>query len=186
MRVYTRKGDKGETGLLGGERIRKDHIRTETYGTIDELNSHIGAVRALIGNPRLEAELETVQRNLLNAGSRLAGSAEACREYGVTPPGPVEAGVLEQAIDRMLDNLPKLEAFILPGGSPAAAQAHIARTVCRRAERRLISLLASLDEPDLHDLLVYVNRLSDYLYALARTCNSLAGGTDTLWRLPRA
>lgn len=184
MRVYTRKGDKGETGLLGGERIRKDHIRTETYGTVDELNSQIGAIRALLTDARLTDELEVIQRNLLNAGSRLAGSAEACRQYGVTPPGPEQAADLEQAIDRMLDNLPKLEAFILPGGSPAAAQAHIARTVCRRAERRLISLLDTLDEPDLRDLLVYINRLSDYLYALARTCNALAGGTDTLWREP--
>ncbi len=181
MRVYTRKGDKGETGLLGGERIRKDSIRTETYGTIDELNSHVGLIIAQLTDTRLVEELEGVQRNLLNAGSRLAGSAEACRQYGVTPPGTEAATGLEMAIDRMLDNLPRLEAFILPGGAPAAACAHIARTVCRRAERRLITLLDTLDEPDLRELLVYINRLSDYLYALARTCNRLAGRTDRLW-----
>jgi len=184
MRVYTRTGDSGDTGLLGGERIPKDHIRTETYGTVDELNSAIGVLIAHLpaNETRIRDELLAIQGNLLQTGSRLAGTEESARAYEITPPGPQAVEGLEKAIDRMLDNLPKLESFIIPGGSQSAAFAHLARTICRRAERRLISLIRETGEEDLNGILIYINRLSDYLYAAARTCNKLSGQSDQVWK----
>ncbi|MBT3294224.1 MAG: cob(I)yrinic acid a,c-diamide adenosyltransferase [Verrucomicrobia bacterium] len=184
-RIYTKGGDAGETSLLGGERVRKDSLRTETYGTVDELGSWLGMVAAELGESMLAAELAGVQSRLLDAGARLASTESTAEAYGLKPPGKPEAEALEQAIDRMLDELPAQTGFILPGGSRAAAAAHVARTVCRRAERRLISLVAEVDETDLREIQIYLNRLSDYLYALARTCNHLNGVDDVPWSRER-
>jgi len=180
-RIYTKGGDGGDTSLLGGERVRKDSLRTETYGTVDELNSWLGLVAAELQDRDLVDELQTIQGHLFEAGARLACSASTAQAYGLKWPGEPEAGVLEIAIDRMLDVLPEQKGFILPGGSRAAAGAHVGRTICRRAERRLISLQAEVGEPGLLDIQVYLNRLSDYLYALARMCNHLAGTADIPW-----
>ena len=181
-RIYTKGGDAGETSLLGGERVRKASLRTETYGTVDELGSWLGMVAAELGENMLAAEMGGIQGRLLEVGARLASTEMTAEAYGLKPPGEPETAVLEQAIDRMLDELPAQTGFILPGGSRAAAAAHVARTVCRRAERRLISLVAEVDEADLRAILIYLNRLSDYLYALARTCNHLDGVDDVPWQ----
>ena len=181
-RIYTKGGDAGETSLLGGERVRKDSLRTETYGTIDELESWLGLVVAELNDGDLAAELTAVQGCLLEVGARLASTELSAQAYGLKPPGESETAALEAAIDRMIAELPPQEGFILPGGNRASASAHVARTVCRRAERRLISLVAEVDESDLRQILVYLNRLSDYLYAVARTCNHLAGVDDLPWK----
>ena len=183
-RIYTKGGDAGETSLLGGERVRKDSLRTETYGTIDELGSWLGVLAAEVSDEALCRELRGVQGRLLEVGARLASTEATARAYGLHPPGTAQATELEQAIDRMLDALEPQTGFILPGGSHAAATAHVARTVCRRAERRLISLAADADveEEDLGQILIYLNRLSDYLYAVARTCNRLNGVADEPWQ----
>jgi len=180
-RIYTKGGDGGDTSLLGGERVRKDSLRTETYGTIDELNSVLGLVVAEIDDAALVDELQWVQGCLLHAGSRLASTQEVAESRGLKCPGEAEASVLEAAIDRMLDALPARKGFVLPGGTRSAATVHVARTVCRRAERRLVSLQAEVEEPDLRQVQIFLNRLSDYLYALARTCNHMKGVADVPW-----
>jgi cob(I)alamin adenosyltransferase len=180
-RIYTKGGDGGDTSLVGGERVRKDSLRTEAYGTVDELNSLLGLVAVEIDNAALVAELQWVQGCLLHAGSRMASTQEVAKGRGLQWPGEAEASVLEAAIDRMLDVLPARKGFVLPGGGRPAATTHVARTVCRRAERRLVSLQAEVEEPDLRQIQVFLNRLSDYLYALARTCNHLEGVADVPW-----
>jgi cob(I)alamin adenosyltransferase len=181
-RIYTKGGDGGDTSLLGGERVRKDSLRTETYGTVDELNSLLGLIAAELTDQVLTDELKAVQGHLLEAGARLACSASTAQGYGLKWPGESEAGELEVSIDRMLDELPEQKGFILPGGTRTAATTHVARTVCRRAERRLISLQAEVGEPGLLQIQIYLNRLSDYLYALARMCNHLEGVADIPWK----
>jgi cob(I)alamin adenosyltransferase len=180
-RIYTKGGDAGETSLLGGERVRKDSLRTETYGTLDELGSWLGLLAAEVADEALRRELHVIQGRLLESGSRLASTGETAKAYGLHPPGAEQATELEVSIDRMLDELAPQTGFILPGGSHSSATAHVARTVCRRAERRLISLSAEVDEEDLGRILVYLNRLSDYLYAVARYCNHLEGLNDEPW-----
>ncbi len=183
-RIYTRNGDSGETGLLGGERVRKDSIRPETYGAIDELNAWLGVLAGHVTDDRLRRELAAIQGLLLQSGSRLAATREAAATYKLEPPGAADVAMLEAAIDRMADNLPKQAGFVLPGGCQAAGFAHVARTICRRAERRLVTLTASVDDPALQQIQVFVNRLSDYLYTLARTCNRLANVPDVPWHYP--
>lgn len=180
-RIYTRGGDGGETGLLGGERVRKDSLRPETCGAVDELNAWIGVLQERLRDQRLQRELAEIQGALLQAGARLAATPGAAAVHHLRLPGPAETARLEAAIDRMEDNLPRQAGFILPGGCDAAGVAHVARTVCRRAERRLVALAASVEEPDLQELQMFLNRLSDYLYVLARTCNRLAGVADVPW-----
>ncbi len=180
-RIYTKGGDGGDTSLLGGERVRKDSLRTETYGTVDELNSLLGLMAVEISDAVLIDELKVIQGHLLEAGARLACTASTAQGYGLKSPGEAEATVLEAAIDRVLEALPEQKGFILPGGSRSASTAHVARTVCRRAERRLISLQAEVGEPGLRQIQIYLNRLSDYLYTVARMCNHLDGVADVPW-----
>ncbi len=180
-RIYTKGGDGGDTSLLGGERVRKDSLRTETYGTVDELNSCLGLVAAELQDAELVKRLKEIQGDLLAAGARLACPASTAQDRGLRWPGETEAAALETAIDCMLEVLPERKGFTLPGGCRAAACSHVARTVCRRAERRVVSLQAEVDDPDLHQIQVYLNRLADYLYALARMCNHLEGVADTSW-----
>lgn len=179
--LYTGTGDAGQTSLVGGQRIDKDAVRLESYGTIDELNSHLGIV--LSGENLSEADrglLLEVQSRLFDIGGYLATDpASPYAEAMSHPVGPEQIAALEQAIDRLDASVPAMKSFVLPGGCRQAAQAHVARTVCRRAERRIITL--SRTEPVEHDTLTYLNRLSDYLFILARALNHTAGVPETPW-----
>jgi cob(I)alamin adenosyltransferase len=175
-KIYTRTGDEGETGAADGRRERKDSARVEANGTIDELNSAVGLVRAWLPttNAELDDILSAVQHDLFRLGSHIAG-AEAGR------PRLTAADVkrLEDWIDRATDGLTPLRQFILPGGCPAAAALHLARSICRRAERCLVAFAA--DRPVAPEALAYANRLSDLLFVLARQANQHAGVPDVPW-----
>ena len=179
MKLYTRTGDSGTTSLVGGQRIAKTHIRLEAYGTVDELNSHIGLLISLITDDVDRALLTEVQNLLFSIGSMLATDTSA-RDYR---PGRYvtndDVTVLENAIDAAEEGLPGWRGFILPGGTTAAAQAHVCRTVCRRAERRIYALAAEADVDA--QLLAYMNRLSDYFFALAKKINHSAGQEENIW-----
>ncbi len=182
-KIYTRRGDTGETGLIGAARVAKDDPRVEAYGEVDELNAVLGSVIAADPSHDLDPErLHLIQEDLFAIGARLAtADPNRARRRGAIPELPPERiGELEAWIDEMDEELVPLTAFILPGGSPLAARLQVARTVCRRAERAIIGLLPS--QPDLGEVLVpYVNRLSDLLFTLARYANHLAGVEDTVW-----
>ncbi len=176
MKIYTKTGDAGQTSIVGGQRLPKDAARIEAYGTIDELNSHLGLLAADVNTPAPERELLLrVQNILFNIGGFLAG---------VPDPnvGTDDIAELENSIDAMDRLLPPLRNFILPGGSELAARAHIARTVCRRAERRIISVLPTLSISP--EILAYINRLSDWLYTFARYCNVQAEIPENFWQKP--
>lgn len=178
MKIYTRTGDSGETSLFSGGRVPKHHLRVEAYGTVDELNSVLGLVRALNPHADTDAWLNRVQHQLFNLGADLATPDDA-RSSHVVRVTQAEVAWLEQTIDSMTAALPPLRHFILPGGTPAAAQIHIARTVCRRAER----LTAHLAEQERisPQVLPYLNRLSDFLFTLARWENMHAGISEEKW-----
>jgi cob(I)alamin adenosyltransferase len=182
MRIYTRTGDSGETGLFGGGRLPKDALRVEAYGAVDELNAAIGVARACPGDELVADLLAQIQRDLFVLGSDLATPAEAGERVGSRPVQRVEAGQvrhLEEEIDRLEADLPPLRQFILPGGSDCGSRLHLARTVCRRAERRLVSLgRAQALNPE---ALRYLNRLSDLLFVLARAVNQEAGILELPW-----
>lgn len=170
MRLYTKSGDKGKTSLIGG-RVEKDNIRVEAYGTIDEANSFIGkAVAELKEQEKLFADiiqdLEKIQHELFDCGTELSNVTEK-RPYTLTEE-PIE--YMEKRIDEMIDEAPKLERFILPGGAQAAATLHLARTITRRAERQIVSLMKAEEASPIP--LKYMNRLSDYLFAAARVINA--------------
>lgn len=177
MKIYTKTGDAGETSLLGGTRVRKDHKRIEAYGTVDELNSAIGVARVAWPAGPIDDELGRVQSDLFDLGAFLATIAPN-EKFPAPPEARIEA--LEAAIDRMEEALPPLTAFILPGGSPASAALHVARTVCRRAERLVVSLEELGD--DMSRALQYLNRLADYLFVAARYANLKAGVADVAWK----
>lgn len=181
MRIYTRTGDEGETGLFGGGRVPKDHLRVAAYGDVDELNSAIGVARSTPPGELFDSELEAVQRDLFVIGGHLAtpdpAKVRAALERATLSHDRVEA--FERAMDAADAELAPLRAFILPAGDPKAAALHLARTVCRRAERGIVSLAREAEVPDL--FLVYINRLSDYLFTLARLANHRAGRGDVTW-----
>lgn len=183
MKIYTKTGDGGDTSLYGGRKVPKHDARVEAYGTVDELNATIGLALAFDAEDALGlGGLVDIQSDLFTIGATLAAARpEAAREKGTIPELPAERILaLEAWIDRLDAGLEPLDAFILPGGSPAGAQLHVARTVCRRAERAITRLLA--DRPDLADLIVpYVNRLSDLLFTLARSVNDVAGTSEARW-----
>jgi cob(I)alamin adenosyltransferase len=178
-RVYTRSGDDGTTGLGGGQRVEKDSPRIEAYGTVDELSSALGVALALGLHPRLAETLARVQNDLFNLGSDLCILEEdkAQRPVPVIEERHVEA--LERLMDELSTDLPPLENFILPGGSPGAAQLHVARTVCRRVERLVVALARR--EPVGPFVVKYLNRLSDALFVMARYENRQRGIPDVLW-----
>ncbi len=183
MKIYTRTGDKGDTGLLGGARVPKDHIRIEAYGTIDELNSHIGMLRDLGAFDQSDLLL-AVQDRLFTIGSRLASASEdEADRFKVPHLAEADITALEAAMDAMDKELPEMRNFILPGGHPAVSQAHICRTVCRRAERNLVKLMHQEVLPEI--LVRYLNRLSDLLFVLARWLGKRTGAAEIPWR-PRA
>lgn len=181
MKIYTRRGDEGDTGLLGGGRVAKDHPRLRAYGTVDELSSCLGLAHSRTGVPATAARLVRIQRDLFAIGASLARppSAEGRKQPRV-PPVPVErVGEMEAWMDEADADLPPLRHFILPGGTPAAATLHLARSVCRRAERVTVSLAAR--ETVDPGILRYLNRLSDLLFVLARVENHAAGAADQAW-----
>ena len=169
MKIYTKTGDDGTTGLIGGERVKKSDLRIETSGTVDELNSHLGLLNALMDDPQDKAFVEGIQSNLFVIGSHLAsvdGHPEYTERYSLRIDVVKE---LEIEIDNIVAVITKQTTFLLPGGCVPAAQAHVCRTVCRRAERRMIQLQET--QKIQADMLLYMNRLSDYLYVLARKLN---------------
>ena len=175
MKIYTRTGDAGETGLFGGARTGKDSLRICTLGEIDELNACLGVAAALIEDVAMRGELLRIQSFLFDIGSEVASPGGAY----AAPIGPPEIEALERSIDVMTEALAPLKAFILPGGSPAAAALHLARTVCRRAERSILALHRS--EGVGEHVRAFVNRLSDWLFVAARTANKAANVPDVKW-----
>ncbi|HVU10820.1 MAG TPA: cob(I)yrinic acid a,c-diamide adenosyltransferase [Phototrophicaceae bacterium] len=180
MKIYTRTGDQGTTSLFSGGRVPKDHLRVESYGTVDELNSVIGLARAQQPAPATDADLARIQHQLFNLGADLATPLDA-RSTHIVRMDADTVKWLEDSIDRMTADLPPLTYFILPGGSPAAATIHIARTVCRRAERLVVTLQAQ--EAIGEHVQPYLNRLSDYLFTLARWENLQAGLSEEKWSI---
>ncbi|HBY73816.1 MAG TPA: cob(I)yrinic acid a,c-diamide adenosyltransferase [Candidatus Kerfeldbacteria bacterium] len=172
MKIYTRTGDKGTSGLFGGQRVPKTHPRLEAYGTVDELNSLIGTIANQW--PDVADELMDIQRALFTIGSHLATPNQPNSTLAVS-----EVLELEQSIDVMTAELPELRKFILPGGQAAACTAHFARTVCRRAERLIIALMP--DETIDPLVVQYMNRLSDWLFTLARSINHKTNTTEVTW-----
>lgn len=180
MKIYTRTGDAGETGLWGGARVAKDALRVQAYGTVDECNAAIGCARASTNDAELDEVLGRIQNDLFVLGSDLA----APDEHDQVPRcSASDVAWLEQTIDRFEAELDPLRQFILPGGAPAAAELHLARTICRRAERWVVRL--AHESPINEQVLVYLNRLSDLLFVLARAANRRAGVPDTPWQSPR-
>ncbi|MCC6953320.1 MAG: cob(I)yrinic acid a,c-diamide adenosyltransferase [Deltaproteobacteria bacterium] len=180
-RVYTRSGDKGETGLVGGKRVRKDDARVAAYGDVDELNSAIGLAKERLTAPTasLRPLLEYIQQELFDLGSELATPPEA--EYpGMWRAAPSHAEQFERLCDRYGEALPELTSFILPGGSELAAMFHLARTICRRAERTVVTLNAREGDGGEH-VMIYLNRLSDLLFVLSRWVLAAEGKDAPLW-----
>jgi cob(I)alamin adenosyltransferase len=183
MKIYTKTGDSGETGLLAGGRVSKDNARIEAYGTIDELNAALGLVRSERLPPEVEQTLERVQNELFAVGAELA-TPEAER-HGLTLLNEQHTELLERDIDNLEAGLPPLKNFILPAGSRAACLLHLARGLCRRGERRIVALAANPQTPVSPRILIYVNRLSDYLFVAARFVNVQSHTEEVIWRMPR-
>ncbi len=181
MKIYTKTGDKGLTSLIGGTRVPKYHLRIESYGTIDELNSYIGLIRCQqLGAHEINI-LKEIQDRLFTIGAELAADPERSRKK--LPDLHVEdIALLEQEMDRMNESLPDLTHFILPGGNSTVSFCHVARCICRRAERLTVHLAAESQVNE--NILIYLNRLSDYLFVLARKVNYSAGEPENIW-IPR-
>ncbi len=179
MKIYTKTGDKGDTSLFGGQRVPKDALRIEAYGTVDELNSVLGIVLADNADKRIAEILTSVQNQLFALGADLAtphsASSKSIKRFVVK-----DSQSLEKIIDSLESHLKSLKSFILPGGSPVAARIHFARTVCRRAERSVVRL--SRNEDIGEGITVYLNRLSDMLFVLARYANHVAGVPEIKWK----
>lgn len=178
-KVYTRTGDDGTTALGGGQRVPKDVLRIECYGTVDETNSAIGVVRAAGADARLDAMLARIQNELFHLGSDLCILEEDKARMPVPRIEPRHVAQLEADIDALQEDLPPLTNFVLPGGAPAAAHMHVARTVCRRAERLLVAL--ARDEAVGAHTVAYLNRLSDLLFVMSRWENRAKGVADVVW-----
>lgn len=178
MKIYTKKGDKGKTSLIGGTRVPKHHIRIESYGTVDELNSWLGVIRDLTSNEAVKTLLKEIQDRLFTVGSALAADPEHSKMI-LPDIKPTDVETLELDMDRMNESLPELKNFILPGGHLTASYCHVARCVCRRAER----LVVALAEQEAVDELViqYMNRLSDHLFVLARYLAHNDGAEEITW-----
>lgn len=177
MKIYTKTGDQGETGLLGGLRVHKDHPVIWVCGELDETNCALGAARSLGLTTELDAAIEKIQQQLFQLGARIAGWKSSSTVH-------LEQAIAEQEqlIDSLEQTLPPLDAFILPGGSPQGAALHLARAVCRRAERRLVALRQTSGSPgELAVELVYLNRLSDLLFVMARAENHRRQQPETRW-----
>jgi cob(I)alamin adenosyltransferase len=181
MKIYTKTGDEGETGLFGGGRVGKDHPRVEAYGDVDELNAVIGVARSAEPMPRIDEVLVPIQRDLFSIGAILATpKLEKMREQlEKARVDDSRINELEGAIDACERELEPLRSFIVPGGTQKAAALHVARTVCRRAERRVVHLRHNVEIPEI--VVVYLNRLSDLLFMLARVANKQSGRGEVTW-----
>ncbi|MDR1004334.1 MAG: cob(I)yrinic acid a,c-diamide adenosyltransferase [Prevotellaceae bacterium] len=179
MKVYTKTGDRGTTSLVGGARVSKTHVRLEAYGTVDELNAQLGVLVTLLTDEPDRQFVQRIQHKLFSAGAYLATDTSTTTLRASIVPDDVQQMELE--IDRLDALLPPLHAFVLPGGSAAAATAHVCRTVCRRAERRILALAETATISA--DLLAYVNRLSDYLFVLSRKCNQDTKKDEIFWAM---
>ena len=180
VKIYTKRGDQGETSLGGGQRVRKDTLRVQVYGTVDELNSQIGVALAVGLCEKLASALTTIQSELFDVGSDLCFIEEDKAKYALPQIEEAHVTRLEALIDEMTAELEPLKNFILPGGSPAAAQLHVARTICRRAEREATTLAS--EEAIGEYVLPYLNRLSDTLFVMARYENLQRGVAEPQWR----
>jgi cob(I)alamin adenosyltransferase len=181
MKIYTKTGDAGQTGLFGGGRVSKDDPRVEAYGDVDELNAFLGTARSVEMMPRIDEVLVPVQRDLFSIGALLA-TPDLEKMHDHLAKAQIDdsrIASLEQEIDACDRELEPLRAFIVPGGTPKAAALHVARTVCRRAERRVIHLQKEVEIPQI--VVVYLNRLSDLLFTLARVANTRAGAGEVTW-----
>lgn len=179
-KVYTKTGDKGETSIIGGIRVKKSCERLEAYGTVDELSSHLGLLASMLPDGEDKDLIIRIQNNLFGVCSNLATDQSQTPLYDSAklPDGEIE--ILEHEVDEIMNLLPERQGFILPGGTQAAAQAHVCRTVCRRAERRIVALseVAQIS-PETQQ---YINRLSDYLFVLAKKINFNAGVSEIIWQ----
>jgi cob(I)alamin adenosyltransferase len=179
VKIYTKTGDSGETGLFGGPRVKKSDPRVEAYGEIDELNAALGIARALVEDPEVDAQLARIQEELFCVGAELATPHGAKARGAIPPVDPAWTARLEGAMDGWDGELPALTHFVLPGGTRTAAALHLARTICRRAERHVVALAAEVElEPA---VLAYLNRLSDFLFVAARVANHRARKEEPLW-----
>lgn len=180
MKIYTKTGDDGTTSLFSGGRVSKNSARVEAYGTVDELNSYLGVARAHQATETTEKYLEEVQNHLFRLGADLATPMDAKAEWLIRVTKD-EVEWLETTIDDLSESLPELKNFVLPGGTPVAAHLHVARTICRRAERLVVTL--ARDEVLNEQSLIYLNRLSDWLFTLARYENLQTNESETKWRV---
>jgi cob(I)alamin adenosyltransferase len=179
-KVYTRTGDQGETSLVGGVRIKKSNIRLEAYGTVDELSAHLGMLVAMMKEGDEREFVIRIQNYLFNVCTHLATDQSQTPLYPSAHLAEGEIASLEQRIDNLMKQLPERQGFVLPGGVPAACQAHICRTVCRRAERRIAALAEEAQiAPEMQQ---FVNRLSDYLFVLAKIINFNEGKSEIVWQ----
>lgn len=179
FKIYTKTGDKGQTSLIGGVRVPKYHLRIESYGTVDELNSYIGLVKDSVSDDSIKAVLYEIQDRLFTIGSVLASDPEKSK-MKIPDLHDADVTMLETEMDAMDATLPELKSFVLPGGNITASYCHIARCVCRRAERLTVHLQTETEVPQI--VITYLNRLSDYLFMLSRKIVFDAGGTETPWR----
>lgn len=178
FKIYTKTGDRGETALFGGRRLSKSHLRIEAYGTVDELNSHLGLLRDYQSGHHIREFLHGVQSQLFSIGSILASDPE--KELPIPTLSEAEVESLEKAMDQMGSALPELKNFILPGGHPTVSQCHITRCVCRRAERLVVALAAIESVPAI--VITFLNRLSDYLFMLARWTAKELEVKEIIWK----
>lgn len=181
MKIYTKTGDAGETGLYGGERVKKYSKRVSSYGTVDEANSTIGLARAHLGDTEIDGVLAQIQNALFDVGADLATPSGSKYEKNLVRIDAQDVENLEHLIDRFQEECPPWSNFIHPGGTPAAATLQLARAITRRAEREVLEL-ESLEEVN-HDVIVYLNRLSDFLFILARVVNARAGVSEAGWHV---
>ena len=179
-KVYTKTGDHGETSIIGGIRVKKSCERLEAYGTVDELSSHLGLLASMLPDGEDKDLIIRIQNNLFSVCSNLATDQSQTPLYDSARLPDGEIQVLEHKVDEIMNLLPERQGFILPGGTQAAAQAHVCRTVCRRAERRIVAL--SVVAQISPETLQYVNRLSDYLFVLAKKINFNAGVSEIIWQ----
>jgi len=180
FKIYTKTGDDGTTGLVGGSRVKKYDLRLESYGTVDELNASIGVIRSFEIDPEVKDLLLKIQNILFNIGSRLASDEKGQEFTAQLIVKKEDVEILEKAIDTYHETLPELNNFILPGGELSAAQCHMARTICRRAERRIVEFSEQI--PVQPELIKFINRLSDYLFVLARKLAHDKGIDETTWK----
>ena len=181
LKIYTKTGDKGTTSLIGGTKVPKSHLRIEAYGTVDELNSYIGLCRDVINDGQSRDVLQEIQDRLFTIGSSLACDPEKETKMKIPDLKEADIALLEKEIDRMNEILPPMKSFILPGGHATVSHIHIARCICRRAERCCVRLESEKEEIELI-IIKYLNRLSDYLFVLARFISHQLGADEIPWK----